>query len=54
MNKIINKFLLSGDKFMPRMHLRQVGFTNSTWGRFTKIKETGNLQYFSRHGLWKF
>ena len=61
MNKIINKFLLSGDKFMPRMHLRQAGFTNSTWGRFTKIKEriqkfkeTGKLQYFSRHGLWKF
>ena len=23
MNKIINKFLLTGDKFMPKLHLRQ-------------------------------
>ena len=23
MNKIVNKFLLAGDKFMPEMHLRQ-------------------------------
>ena len=27
MNKIINKFLLAGDKFMPKLHLRQQGFT---------------------------
>ena len=26
MNKIINKFLLAGDKFMPEMHLKQPGF----------------------------
>ena len=25
MNKIINTFLLAGDKFMPEMHLRQQG-----------------------------
>ena len=25
MNDIINKFLLAGDKFMPEMHLRQLG-----------------------------
>ena len=24
---IINKSLLAGDKFMPEMHLRQLGFT---------------------------
>ena len=39
MNKIINKFLLAGDKFMSKMHLRQAGFTYSTCGRHTKNKE---------------
>ena len=29
MNEIINKFLLASNKFMPEMHLRQVGFTYS-------------------------
>ena len=29
MNKIVNKFLLAGDKFMPEMHLRQPGFRYS-------------------------
>ena len=27
MNVIINKFLLLGDKFMPKTHLKQSGFT---------------------------
>ena len=35
-NKIINKFLLAGNKFMPQMHLKQSGFT---CGPFTKNKE---------------
>ena len=26
MNKIINKFLLTGDKFMPELHLKQPAF----------------------------
>ena len=39
MNKIISTFLLVGDKFMPKMHLRQVGFTDSVSGPFTKNKE---------------
>ena len=39
MNKIVNKFLLAGDKFMPEMHLRQPGFTFSACGSFTKNKE---------------
>ena len=26
MNKIVNKFLLAGDKFMSETHLRQPGF----------------------------
>ena len=36
MNEIINKFLLAGDKFMPEMHLKQVRFTYSACGPFTK------------------
>ena len=39
MNKIINKFLLAGDKIMPEMHLRQPGFTYTASGPFTKNKE---------------
>ena len=39
MNKIVNKFLLAGDKFMSEMHLRQPGFMYSASGSFTKIKE---------------
>ena len=39
MNKIINKSLLTGDKFMPEMHLSQPGFTYSACGPFTKIKK---------------
>ena len=39
MNEIVNKFLLAGDKFMPKMHLKQPGFTYSACGRFTKNKE---------------
>ena len=30
---------LAGDKFMPEMHLRQSGFTNSACKPFTKNKE---------------
>ena len=29
MNELVNKFLLAGDKFMPKMHVRQPGFTYS-------------------------
>ena len=38
MNEIISKFLLVGDKFMPEMHLRQLGFTCSACEPFTKNK----------------
>ena len=38
MNKIANKFLLAGDKFMPEMHLIQPGLTYSAYGPFTKDK----------------
>ena len=39
MNKIINKFLLAVDKFMPEMHLRQPQFNYSACGPFTRHKE---------------
>ena len=39
MNKIINKLLLSGEKFMLEMHLKQPGFTYKACGPFTKNKE---------------
>ena len=39
MNETVNKFLLTGDKFIPQMHLKQSGFTYSACGPFTKSKE---------------
>ena len=39
MNKIINKFLLAGDKFMSDIILWQSGFTYSACVPFTKNKE---------------
>ena len=39
MNRIINKFLLIRDKFMPKLHLRQPGFTYRACGTFTKHRE---------------
>ena len=39
MNKIVNKFLLASDKFMPEMYLKQPGFTYSACEPFTKNKE---------------
>ena len=38
MNEIVNKVLLAGDKFMPEMYLKQLGFTYSACGSFTKNK----------------
>ena len=39
MNEIVNKILLTGDKFMPGMHLRQPGFIYSAYRPFTKSRE---------------
>ena len=52
MNKIINKFLLVGDNFMPEMHLRQPGFTYSACGSFTKNKE--RIEKFTQSGNTDF
>ena len=60
MNEIVNKFLLTGDQFMPEMHLRQPGFIYSAGGPFTKIeeriqkfKETRDSQYIYQNKLDK-
>ena len=60
MNEIINKFLLAGNKFMPEMHLKQLGFTYSACGPFTKNKEriekfiqTGNTDFIYENELDK-
>ena len=36
MNEIVNKVLLTVDKFMPQIHLKQPGITYSACGPFTK------------------
>ena len=60
MKKIVSKFLLAGDKFMPEMHLKQAGFTYSACGPNTKnkeriqiFKETGDTSYISKNELDK-
>ena len=60
MNKIVNKFLLAGDKFMPETHLKEPGFTYSASGPFTKnkermqkVKETGQTGYIYKNELDK-
>ena len=52
LNEIVNNFLIAGDKFMLKMHLRQPGFTYSACGPFTENKErmqkfkvTGDSRY---------
>ena len=47
-NEIVKKFLLSGDKSMPDMNLRQLGFTYSASGPFTRNKE--RIQKFKETG----
>ena len=39
MNEIVNKLLLTEDKFMLEVPLRQPGFSYSACGSFTKNKE---------------
>ena len=60
MNEIVNTFLLAGDKFMSEMHLKQLGFTYSACGLFTKnkeriqkFKETGDTNYIYKNKLDK-
>ena len=59
-NEIVYKFLLAGDRFIPKMHLKQVGFTYSACGVFTKnkeriknFKETGDTKFIYRNEVDK-
>ena len=38
MNDIVDKFLLAYDIFMREIHLKQSGFTYSSFGPFTRKK----------------
>ena len=60
MNKIINKFLLTGDNFILDMHFNQPGFTYRASGPFTKhyeriqiFREARNLKHLHRNELDK-
>ena len=66
MNKIVNKFLLAGDKFISEMHLKQLasfdksGFAYSACEPFTKSKEriekfmqAGNTYFIYKNELDK-
>ena len=56
----MTKFLLAGDKFMPKLHLKQPGFTFSACGpfikhreRIQKFRETGDLKHIYQNELDK-
>ena len=60
MNEIVIKFLLAGDKLMHEMHSKQLGFTYSACGPFTKnieriqkFKETGESRCIYKNELDK-
>ena len=60
MNKIVNKYLLTGDRFTPELHLKQPRFIYSACGPFTKhcyrikkFKETADLKHLYRKELEK-
>ena len=60
MNKIINKCLLTGEKWMPELHLKHPGFTYNACAKFTKhperiqkFIETGNFKDLQRNELDK-
>ena len=58
--KSLTTFYLSGDKFGPELHLKQLGFIYSACGPFTKhhgrihkFRDTGNLKHWYRNELDK-
>ena len=60
MNKTIRTFLLTGDKFILELHLKQPGFTSSACGPLNKhregiqkYRETGKLKHLYRNELGK-
>ena len=52
MNEIVNKFLLAGDKFLPKMNLKEPWITYSASRPFTKTKE--KIQQFKETGDTKY
>ena len=48
MNKIGNKLLLAGDKLMLELHLKESGFSYSSYRPFTRNKE--RIQKFKETG----
>ena len=60
LNEIVNKSLLTGDKFIPELRLKQPGFTYGACGPLTKnkeriqtFKETGDTSYSYKNELDK-
>ena len=60
MNKVVNKFLLTVDKFMPILHIGQPRLTYSSCGMFNKhcriiqtFRETCNLKHIYKNKLVK-
>ena len=60
LNEIVNKSLLAGNKFMLKLHLKQLGFTCSACAPFTRNKErienfmqTGNTDFTYKNELDK-
>ena len=60
MNRIINKSLLNGQKYMRELDLKQWEITYSVFGPFTKhcgkiqkFRETGHLKHLCRNELGK-
>ena len=60
MNKIVNKCLLDGDKFLLELHLKESGIYYIACGFFTKhcervqiFRETGNLKHIYNKELNK-
>ena len=51
MNEIVNKFLLTGDKSMLEMHLKQPAALGQPG--FQKFKETGNTNFIYKMNLIK-
>ena len=59
MNEVAHSFLLTGDKYLPEMHLKQPGFTTVLTDQLLKtkkefkIKKTGNTSYIYKNELDK-
>ena len=60
MHKLINKFLLAGERFIPELYFKQPEFTYSACGPYTKhreriqkFREASNLKHLHKNELDK-